>query len=56
MQNPRKNAESLGIDYQFHKLSQDTTEASLIDFIQKLNSDKSVNGVIIQMSLRPNRL
>ncbi len=47
----KKTAESLGIDYQFHKLSQDTTEASLIDFIQKLNSDKSVNGVIIQMPL-----
>ena len=47
----KKTAESLGIDYQFHKLIQDTTEASLIEFIQKLNSDKSVNGIIIQMPL-----
>ncbi len=47
----RKTAEGLGIEYQFHKLTQDTTEATLIEFIQKLNSDRSVNGVIIQMPL-----
>ena len=47
----KKTAEGLSIEYQFHKLSQDTTEASLIEFIQKLNSDRSVNGVIIQMPL-----
>jgi len=47
----KKTAESLGIEYQFHKLSQDITEAALIEFIQKLNSDRSVNGVIIQMPL-----
>lgn len=47
----KKTAEGLGIEYQFHKLSQDTTEAPLIEFIQKLNSDKSVNGIIIQMPL-----
>ncbi len=47
----KKTAEGLGIDYQFHKLSPDTTEASLIEFIQKLNADRSVNGIIIQMPL-----
>ena len=47
----KKTAEGLGIEYQFHKLSQDTTEASLIEFIQKLNSEKSINGIIIQMPL-----
>ncbi len=47
----RKTAEGLGIEYQFHKLTQDTTEVTLIEFIQKLNSDRSVNGVIIQMPL-----
>lgn len=46
-----KLAENLGINYQFHKLAQDTPESSLIEFIQKLNSDKSVNGIIIQMPL-----
>lgn len=47
----KKAAENLGIDYQFHKLDAATTESALIEFIQKLNSDKSVNGIIIQMPL-----
>jgi len=47
----KKTAESLGIEYQFHKLSQDTTESSLIEFIQKQNADKTINGIIVQMPL-----
>ncbi len=47
----KKTAEGLGIEYQFHKLSQDITEAAIVEFIQKLNSDKSINGIIIQMPL-----
>jgi len=46
-----KNAQGLGIEYQFHKLNQDTSEKQLIEFIQKLNADKSVNGIIVQMPL-----
>ncbi|MDD4980341.1 MAG: bifunctional 5,10-methylenetetrahydrofolate dehydrogenase/5,10-methenyltetrahydrofolate cyclohydrolase [Candidatus Omnitrophica bacterium] len=49
----KKNAEGLGIEYQFHKLSADTTEVSLTEFIWKLNIDKSINGIIIQMPLPP---
>ncbi len=42
----------MGIEYQLHKLSKDTiTESSLIDFIQKLNADEAVSGIIIQMPL-----
>ncbi len=47
----KKTAESLGIEYQFQKLAQDVSENSLVEFIQKLNSDKAVNGIIIQMPL-----
>ncbi|KPK97467.1 MAG: hypothetical protein AMJ95_08905 [Omnitrophica WOR_2 bacterium SM23_72] len=47
----RKIAESLGIEYQFHPLSQDTTQDSLIEFIQKLNAQPSINGIIVQMPL-----
>jgi methylenetetrahydrofolate dehydrogenase (NADP+)/methenyltetrahydrofolate cyclohydrolase len=47
----KKTAENLGIEYQFHKLSADTTEDQLIQFIQKLNADKSIHGIIIQMPL-----
>jgi methylenetetrahydrofolate dehydrogenase (NADP+)/methenyltetrahydrofolate cyclohydrolase len=45
----QKLAEALGIEYQLHKLSEDTLEAHLIDFIRKLNANKSVQGIIIQM-------
>ena len=47
----KKVAESLGIEYAFHKLGQETNEGQLIAFIQKLNQDKAVNGIIIQMPL-----
>jgi methylenetetrahydrofolate dehydrogenase (NADP+)/methenyltetrahydrofolate cyclohydrolase len=49
----RKTAEGLGIEYQFHKLNEDLSEEALIEFIQKINADKSVNGIIIQMPLPP---
>ena len=41
----------MGIEYQLHKLGEDTVEAHLIDFIKKLNANKSVHGIIIQMPL-----
>lgn len=47
----KKTAENLCIEYQFHKLAADTQEKALLDFIHKLNADKSVNGIIIQMPL-----
>jgi len=46
-----KAAETLGIEYQLHKLGDDVHESHLIDFIQKLDDNKSVNGIIIQMPL-----
>ena len=46
-------AENLGIEYRLQTLAQDITEDVLIDFIRKLNTDKSVNGIIIQMPLPP---
>jgi methylenetetrahydrofolate dehydrogenase (NADP+)/methenyltetrahydrofolate cyclohydrolase len=46
-----KTAENLGIVYQLHNLAQDVTEEALIGFIQKLNADKNINGIIIQMPL-----
>ncbi|MCM8780501.1 MAG: bifunctional 5,10-methylenetetrahydrofolate dehydrogenase/5,10-methenyltetrahydrofolate cyclohydrolase [Candidatus Omnitrophica bacterium] len=46
-----KTADSLGIEYKFYKLDQATSEDELIQFIQRLNSDEQVNGIIIQMPL-----
>lgn len=47
----QKAAASAGIDYQLHELPNDISEQKLIDFIQELNRDNSVNGIIIQMPL-----
>ncbi len=47
----QKTAAVLGIEYVLHKLEKDVTEAKLIEFIQGLNADASVNGVIIQLPL-----
>ncbi|MDD4939396.1 MAG: bifunctional 5,10-methylenetetrahydrofolate dehydrogenase/5,10-methenyltetrahydrofolate cyclohydrolase [Candidatus Omnitrophica bacterium] len=49
----KKTAESLGIEYQFHKLDSSISEPALVEFIHKLNDEKTVNGVIIQMPLPP---
>lgn len=45
----QKNAEKLGIEYQLHQLDKTTSEAQLIDFIEKLNDDEKVNGIILQL-------
>ncbi|OGX15357.1 MAG: bifunctional 5,10-methylene-tetrahydrofolate dehydrogenase/5,10-methylene-tetrahydrofolate cyclohydrolase [Omnitrophica WOR_2 bacterium RBG_13_41_10] len=47
----QKTAQNLGIEYQLHNLNQGINEAELIKFIQKLNSDNTINGIIIQMPL-----
>ncbi len=47
----KRTAEGLGIVYQLHFLGNDIDEKSLIEFVNKLNVDKSVNGIIIQMPL-----
>lgn len=46
-----KTAEALGIDYRLYELAANITEEELIKFIQGLNSDKNVNGMIIQVPL-----
>lgn len=48
-----KTAEGLGIDYQLHMLDAQTSQKVLLDFIEKLNRDIAVNGIIIQMPLPP---
>jgi methylenetetrahydrofolate dehydrogenase (NADP+)/methenyltetrahydrofolate cyclohydrolase len=47
----KKTAEGLGIDYRLEKLPEVTTQKELIDFINKLNNEPAVNGIIVQMPL-----
>ncbi len=45
----KKCAESLGIKYQLNKFNSSVSEQKLIEFIHKLNKDKAINGIILQM-------
>ncbi|MCK4423122.1 MAG: bifunctional 5,10-methylenetetrahydrofolate dehydrogenase/5,10-methenyltetrahydrofolate cyclohydrolase [Candidatus Omnitrophica bacterium] len=45
----KNNAEKLGLEYQLHQLADSTTQKELIDFIEKLNNDDKVDGIILQM-------
>ncbi len=47
----KKNAEALGIEYVLHKLAQAISQEELIGFIETLNKDSHVNGIILQMPL-----
>ena len=49
----QKAAEGLGIEYRFHKLPPEITEGELLEFIGRMNSDKSLDGIIVQMPLPP---
>jgi len=47
----RKSCESMGIEYNLHQFSENITQKELSDFIQKLNQDPRVTGIILQMPL-----
>ncbi len=51
VKNQKKNCEGMGIDYKLEQLGDNTTEEELIKFIEKLNNDTLVNGIILQMPL-----
>jgi methylenetetrahydrofolate dehydrogenase (NADP+)/methenyltetrahydrofolate cyclohydrolase len=46
-----KTAEKLGIDFKLHNLDSATTQDDLVKYIEILNSDPSVHGILIQMPL-----
>jgi len=51
LKSQRKNAEDLGIDYHIEKLAEEASQDDLVRAIDKLNKDKGVNGIIVQMPL-----
>jgi len=53
--NKQKAAEAIGMKCTIHHLDEQTPQDQLLDLIKQLNSDSSVNGIIVQMPL-PNRL
>ena len=51
IRNQKKSCEEMGIEYNLHEFSDRTAEEELIAHIEKLNNDKSVTGIILQMPL-----
>ena len=47
----KKNCEELGIYSEEHALPAETTEDELLALIEKLNGDKKVNGILVQLPL-----
>ena len=47
----KKNAEGLGIEYELKTLGAGITQQNLTNEIKKLNQDKSVSGIIMQLPL-----
>jgi len=47
----KKSCEDMGVLYDLKELPDKTSQEELIDFIKKLNQDKSVTGIILQMPL-----
>ncbi len=47
----KKNAENLGIEYELKTLDAKMAEQNLIGEIKKLNNDKTISGIIVQLPL-----
>jgi len=47
----KKACEKMGITYQLHQFDKNVTQEELSSFIQKLNTDPQVTGIILQMPL-----
>lgn len=43
--------EYTGIDFNLYNLSNDTTTNEILDLIHKLNNDKDINGILVQLPL-----
>lgn len=51
VRNKKKACEYVGINSVSHELPEETTEAELLDLIDKLNNDNSINGILVQLPL-----
>lgn len=51
VKNKEKACQYCGIESKVYKLKKDTTEDGLIQFIDTLNCDKSINGILVQLPL-----
>lgn len=55
LKSQKKAAKDIGIGFQEHPLPASTSEKELVDYIEKLNKDKNVTGILLQLPL-PNQI
>ncbi|OGW83713.1 MAG: bifunctional 5,10-methylene-tetrahydrofolate dehydrogenase/5,10-methylene-tetrahydrofolate cyclohydrolase [Omnitrophica bacterium RIFCSPLOWO2_01_FULL_45_10] len=55
LKSQKKFAKDIDIGFQEHPLPASTSEKELIDYIEKLNSEKSITGILLQLPL-PNQI
>jgi len=51
VRNKQKSCEQVGIRSWLHELPDSTTEKELLDAVDRLNADPSVNGILVQLPL-----
>ena len=51
VRNKKKACEYVGIKSVSHELPEETTEAELLELIDKLNNDDTINGILVQLPL-----
>lgn len=49
VRNKKRACEYIGIDSLSYELPEETTEAELLELIEKLNADEKVNGILVQL-------
>ena len=54
VRNKSKVCEDVGIEYKEYLLSSTTTQKKLIELIEKLNQDKTINGILLQSPIPAN--
>lgn len=54
VKNKSKACDEIGIKYEEYLLNADTTQEELIELIEKLNEDESINGILLQSPIPSN--
>ncbi len=53
VRNKRKACANVGMESRLHELSAQTTQAELLDLVDRLNRDPQVHGILVQLPLPP---
>src|SRR5438034_10410701 len=51
VRNKRKACQQVGIESWLHTLPKETTQAQLLDLVDRLNADAAVHGILVQLPL-----